>query len=78
MIDKLPPSAKSVTDYDGFSVGVVDDDDASSRTTRPVRSRPAKQPKLGQEAHGVSGQQSIDPAEDDKLKRKLTICRGCK
>ena len=71
-------SVKPVADYDGFSVGIVDDNDASSRTTRPVRSRPAKPSKLGQEADRVSGQRSGDPAEDDKLKGKLTICRGCK
>ncbi|MVT64639.1 hypothetical protein GPL21_05860 [Bradyrhizobium pachyrhizi] len=78
VIDRLPPLAKPATDYDGFSVGIVDDNDASSRTTRPVRSRPAKQSKRGQEADRVSGQQSVDPTEDDKLKGKLTICRGCK
>ena len=78
VIDRLPPPAKPATDYDGFSVGIVDDNDASSRTTRPVRSRPAKPSKLGQEADRVSGQRSGDPAEDDKLKGKLTICRGCK
>ncbi|WP_157113682.1 hypothetical protein [Bradyrhizobium embrapense] len=77
-IGRLPPLAKPATDYDGFSVGTVDDNDASSRTTRPVRSRAAKQSKRGQEADRVSGQQSVDPREDDKLKGKLTICRGCK
>lgn len=78
VIDRSPASAKPVPDYDGFSVGIVDDDDTSGRTTRPVRSRRAKQPKLNQEADRVSGQQSVDPGEDDKLKGKLTICRGCK
>ncbi len=78
VIDRSPPSAKPATDYDGFSVGIDDDNDTSSRTTRPVRSRRAKQPKLNQEADRVSGQQSVDPGEDDKLKGKLTICRGCK
>ncbi|MFQ3457188.1 hypothetical protein PMN64_28280 [Bradyrhizobium sp. UFLA01-814] len=78
VIDRQRPLAKPGTDYDGFSVGIVDDNDASSRTTRPVRSHPAKQSKRGQEADRVSGQQSVDPTEDDKLKGKLTICRGCK
>lgn len=78
VIDRSPASAKPVPDYDGFNVGIVDDDDASSRTTRPVSSRRAKQPKLKQESDRVSGQQSVDPGDDDKLKGKLTICRGCK
>ncbi|OMI15026.1 hypothetical protein BSN85_02560 [Bradyrhizobium brasilense] len=76
VIDRSPPSARPVPDYDGFSVGI--DDDTSSRTTRPVRSHRAKQPKLDQEADRVSRQQSVDPGDDDKLKGKLTICRGCK
>ncbi|WP_074125220.1 hypothetical protein [Bradyrhizobium sp. NAS96.2] len=78
VIDRLPPLAKPATDYDGFSVGIVDENDASSLTTRPVRPRPAKQPKLDQEADRVFGLQSVNPADDDKLKGKLTICRGCK
>ncbi|MGY3447133.1 hypothetical protein [Bradyrhizobium sp. USDA 4473] len=78
VIDSLQPLVKQATDYDGFSVGIVDDNDASSRTTRPVRSRAAKQSKRGQEADRVSGQQSVDPREDRELKGKLTICRGCK
>lgn len=75
-IDRSPASAKPAPDYDGFSVDT--DDDTSSRTTRPVRSHRAKQPKLDQEADRVSGHQSVDPGDDDKLKGKLTICRGCK
>ena len=71
-------SVKPVADYDGFSVGIVDDDDTSSRTKRTIRSRQAKQPKLNQEIDRVSEQQSADPGEDNKLKGKLTICRGCK
>lgn len=78
VIDRSPPSAKPVTDYDGFSVGIVDDNERSSHATHPVRPRRAKQPKANQEADHVSGQQSVDPGEDDKLKGKLTICRGCK
>ena len=75
--DVPPPSAKPAADYDGYSVGTVDDDEASSGTTRPIRSRRAKQP-AHQEADRISRQQSVDPGDDDKLKGRLTICRGCK
>jgi hypothetical protein len=78
VIGRLPPSPKPAADYDGFSIGIVDDGDTSGQTTRPVGPRPAKQSKLSQEPDGIAGQQSVDQAEDEKLKRKLTICRGCK
>jgi hypothetical protein len=78
---KLSPSPKPAADYDGFTVGIVDED-TSGQTTLPVRPRPAKQPKLRQKLDSIeepwARQQSVDQAEDDKLKRKLTICRGCK
>jgi hypothetical protein len=76
VIDRSPPSARPVPDYDGFSVGI--DDDTSSRAARPVRSHRAKHPALDQESEPVSAHQSVDPGDDDKLKAKLTICRGCK
>ena len=78
VIGRPPPSPKPAADYDGFSIGIVDDDDTPGPTTRPVRPRPAKQSKLSQQSDSVAGQQSVDQAEDEKLKRKLTICRGCK
>jgi hypothetical protein len=78
VIARLPPSPKPAADYDGFNIGIVDDGDTSGQTTRPVRPRPAKQSKLSQEPDSIAGQQSVDQAEDEKLKRKLTICRGCK
>jgi hypothetical protein len=71
---RLPPSPKPAADYDGFSIG-IDEGNTSGQTTRPVRRRPAKQ---SQEPDSIAGQQSVDLAEDEKLKRKLTICRGCK
>ncbi|MBR0753053.1 hypothetical protein JQ604_12740 [Bradyrhizobium jicamae] len=77
VIEGAPSSVRPATDHDGFSVGISDDDDTSSRPARPVKSRRAKQP-INQEADRASGQQSVDPGEDDKLKGKLTICRGCK
>lgn len=75
-INRPSPSAGAVPDYDGFSVGM--DDDPPSRTTRPVRSHEARQPKLNQAADHVSRQQTANPGNDDELKGKLTICRGCK
>jgi hypothetical protein len=78
VIARLPPSPKPAADYDGFSIGIVDDGDTSGQATRPVRPRPEKQSKLSQEPDRIAGQQSVDQAEDEKLKRKLTICRGCK
>jgi len=78
IVRRLPPSPKPAADYDGFSIGIVDDGATSGQTTRPVRPRPAKQSKLSQEPDSIAGQQSVDQAEDETLKRKLTICRGCK
>ena len=76
VVGRLPPSPKPAADYDGFGVGMVDDGDTSGQTTRAVRSRPAKKSKLSQEPDRIAGQQSVD--EDEKLKRKLMICSGCK
>jgi hypothetical protein len=78
VIGRLPPSPKPAADYDGFSIGSVDDGDTSGQTTRPVRPHPAKQSKPSQKPDNIAGQQSVDQAEDEKLKRKLTICRSCK
>jgi hypothetical protein len=78
VIGRLAPSSKPGTDYDGFSVDIVDDSDTSSQATRPVRSRSAKQSKHSQESDSIAGHQSVDRAEEENLKRKLTICRGCK
>jgi hypothetical protein len=81
-IGNVSPTPKPAADYDGFTVGIVDDEDTSGQTTLPVRPRPAKQPKLRQKPDRIEGswarQESLDQAEDEKLQRKLTICRGCK
>ncbi|WP_456620370.1 MULTISPECIES: hypothetical protein [unclassified Bradyrhizobium] len=74
---RLWPSPKPVTDYDGFSVGTVDDGDTSGQAARPIRSRAANASKPSVETSGATGQKSIDQ-EDEVLKRKLTICRDCK
>jgi hypothetical protein len=66
----LSPSPKPAADYDGFNAGIVDED-TSGQTTKPVRPR---QPKLRQSPEG----QSVDQMEDEKLRRSLVICRGCK
>ncbi|WGD48517.1 hypothetical protein QA641_22940 [Bradyrhizobium sp. CB1650] len=72
-----PPSPNPAVDYDGFSVGTVDDGDTSGQAARPTRSRAAKASKPNLETDGVTGQELLDQ-EDEALKRKLTICRGCK
>src|SRR6478735_4468151 len=76
-----PPMPNPAADYDGFSVGTVDDNDASSQVTPPVRSRAAKGSKSNStsnpDTNGLGGQSSIDQ-EDEALKRKLTICKNCK
>jgi hypothetical protein len=73
----LSPSPKAAADYDGFTAGVVDDEDTSNQTTKPLRARPAQQPKLRQRPDSPEGQ-SVDQMEDEKLRRSLVICRGCK
>lgn len=75
VISGPPPSPNPAIDYDGFSAATVDDSDTSGQAARPMRSRAAKasKPNVG----SATGQESIDQ-EDEVLKRKLTICRGCK
>ncbi|MHC2620812.1 hypothetical protein ACVIW2_002844 [Bradyrhizobium huanghuaihaiense] len=58
-------------DYDGFSVGTVDDVDTPSRVTPPVRSRAARDARSNPDANDLD-------QEDSALKRKLMICRNCK
>lgn len=72
-----PASPDPAIDYDGFSIGTVDESDRSGRAGRRVRSRAAKASKLNVETSGLTGQESID-REDEALKRKLTICRDCR
>jgi hypothetical protein len=64
-------------DYDGFSVGTVEDNDTPDQTTRPMRPRAAKGSKPNPDTKGIAGQEAIDQ-EDEALKRKLTICKSCK
>ena len=73
------PPPKPAADYDGFSVGI--DDGEVAGHPLPKSHGPAKQlkvrPKPGT-AEGPSAMQPLgDQAEGEKLKPKLTICRGC-
>jgi len=70
-------SANPAVDYDGFSVGTVEDNDTPDQATRPMRSRAAKGSKPNPDTKGIAGQEAIDQ-EDEALKRKLTICKSCK
>jgi hypothetical protein len=75
-IGKLSPSQEPGPD--GFTVGI--DDGEETGQPLPIRPRPAKQSKVRQKpdtTEGRSAIQSLDDAEVEKLKPKLTICRGC-
>lgn len=71
------PPLNPAVDYDGFSVGPIDDSDRSGEAGRSTRSRAAKGVRPNSGTNSVAGQQSADQ-EDEALKGKLTICRGCK
>ncbi|KYG25018.1 hypothetical protein SE92_12500 [Bradyrhizobium sp. AT1] len=58
-------------DYDGFSVGTVDDNDAPHQAAAPMRSRAAKDTRSDPDA-------DVLEREDGALKRKLMICQNCK
>jgi hypothetical protein len=75
-IGKLSPSQEPGPD--GFTVGIEDGEETGQPP--PIRPRPAKQSKVRQKpdtTEGPSAIQSLDDAEIEKLKPKLTICRGC-
>ncbi|MET4385691.1 hypothetical protein ABIB73_001426 [Bradyrhizobium sp. F1.4.3] len=72
-----PALPNPAADYDGFSVGTVEDNDTPDQPTRPMRSHAAKGSKPNLDTNGTTAQQSIDQ-EDEALKRKLTICKSCK
>ncbi|MBP0109905.1 hypothetical protein EAV90_07195 [Bradyrhizobium vignae] len=77
VIGGFPTTPNAAADYDGFSVGTLDDNDTPKQVAPPVRARTAKGSKPNLGTSGVTGQSSVDE-EDDALKRKLTICRNCK
>ncbi|MGY0575004.1 hypothetical protein ACTGJ9_031420 [Bradyrhizobium sp. RDM12] len=66
-------SPNPAVDYDGFSVGTVEDNDTPDQATRPTKPRSKTNP----DTKGVPGQDPIDQ-EDAGLKRKLMICQSCK
>jgi len=71
------PAPKPAADYDGFITGAQDEPvtrqpDLPRTTTN--RSKNAKK----EEPAGIAARPSDDSAEDEQLKRKLTICRDCK
>ena len=73
-----PPSLPNpAVDYDGFSVGTVEDNDTPDQATRPTRPRAARGSKPNPDTKGIAAQDAIDQ-EDEALKRKLTICKSCK
>ena len=72
----LPQAPNPAADYDGFSVG-VEDNDTPEQVPRPMRSRAAKDTSSNPDTNGATAQQSID-REDEALQRKLTICKSCK
>ncbi|MDF0516979.1 hypothetical protein P0R31_07030 [Bradyrhizobium yuanmingense] len=65
------PHPNPAADYDGFSVGTVDDVDTPSRVMPPARSRAARDANSNPDANGLD-------QEDGALKRKLMICQNCK
>ena len=73
------PAPKPAADYDGFTTGAHDEPVAKlpdlPRTTTN-RSKPKNEPK--KELNSIAGQSPADDAEDEQLRRKLTICRDCK
>ncbi|MGT2437100.1 hypothetical protein ACU4GH_16025 [Bradyrhizobium betae] len=77
VIGGLAPPPNPGADYDGFSAGLGNDDEAPSQMVPPARSRAATGAKPDPNTAGISGQRSFDQ-EDDALKRKLTICKSCK
>ena len=73
-----PPSLPNpAVDYDGFSVGTVENNDTPDQATRPMKPRAAKGSKPNPDTKGSTAQDAIDQ-EDEALKRKLTICKSCK
>lgn len=77
VIGGLPPAPNPAADYDGFSVGTVEDNEPPRQMAPPMRSRAAKGSKPNPDTNGIARPQSVDQ-EDEALKRKLTICQACK
>ncbi len=69
---KDAPVPRHGADYDGFTPGI---DEERVPLRRP---RAANRPKPKHGPDATATQQSVDQDEDEKLSRKLTICRNCK
>ena len=75
-IGKLSPSQEPAANYDGFTVGIDDDEETGQPLS--ISRRPAKRVRQKPDTtEGPSAIQSLDDSEVEKLKPKLTICRGC-
>jgi hypothetical protein len=68
------PPPKPAADYDGFTT-VVEDEPVANLPAKP---RAANRSKPTREPDSIAGQPPADSAEDEQLRRKLTICRDCK
>jgi len=75
-IGTLSPSQTPAANYDGFTVGIDDDEETGQPLS--IGRRPAKRVRQKPDTtEGPSAIQSLDDSEVEKLKPKLTICRGC-
>ena len=67
------PPPKPAADYDGLAS--IEDEPAAKL---PVSPRTAYRAKPKREPDSIAGQRPAESAEDEQLRRKLTICRDCK
>jgi hypothetical protein len=73
---RLSPSQEAAGNYDGFTVGTEVGEETGQ--PGPIRPRPAKHRQKPNIAERSSGIQPLDDqSEVERLKPKLTICRGC-
>jgi hypothetical protein len=68
------PPPKPAADQDGFTTGIEDE----PVQKMPDLARTAKRSKPVSEPDGIARGPWAGSAEDEALKRKLTICRDCK
>jgi len=73
------PAPKPPADYDGFITG-AQDEPVTKQPDLPRTPTTRAKPKNSKKEEPASGaaQPSDDSAEDEQLRRKLTICRDCK
>jgi hypothetical protein len=68
------PPPKPAADHDGFTTGI--DDEPVQKL--PDLSRMAKGSKSMKESDGIARRLPTDSAEDEAVRRKITICRDCR